>query len=411
MEHIEFTDLMELADMITERLDNPITIEDMNHHVVAYSTHGETTDPVRMETIMRRKVPEAVLVRFWKDGVIQSLMHSDEPVRIPAMKDVGLNDRVAISIRRGQEILGYIWVQEAVRPLTEHDFSILKWAARLAMPRMLHRKDRQTKNEEKRQQFFWEVLSGGTAERREIEKRAAQLQVYLPPVMEVLVFEFRSSGEVWHSLQKELDYLFSNLGDFFPVRYIPMWVFDENQFIILAGMNGDEEEKMHEASKTFVGQLHKRLNRRFGKESMIAGHGQPVRDVTKIAVSYQQGLEVIHLKKALPEELGEVQGYHELGMYRLFPEMKKWNEKMNYTNTKLERLLAYDRENQSNLVDTLEAFLATTGKINQTIQRLHIHPNTLSYRLKRITEVGGVDLNDPNDRVMLFLDLKMRKYK
>jgi DNA-binding PucR family transcriptional regulator len=144
---------------------------------------------------------------------------------------------------------------------------------------------------------------------------------------------------------------------------------------------------------------------------MIAGHGQPVRDVTKIAVSYQQGLEVIHLKKALPEELGEVQGYHELGMYRLFPEMKKWNEKMNYTNTKLERLLAYDRENQSNLVDTLEAFLATTGKINQTIQRLHIHPNTLSYRLKRITEVGGVDLNDPNDRVMLFLDLKMRKYK
>ncbi|MBN6186820.1 helix-turn-helix domain-containing protein [Aneurinibacillus sp. BA2021] len=406
----EFADLMELADMITERVENPITIEDMNHHVIAYSTHGDATDPVRMQTIIKRKVPDDVLIRFWKDGIIQALMHSDEPVRVPAVKEVGLNNRVAISIRRGQEVLGYIWVQEAVRPLNENDLTVLKKAARLALPRLLHRKDRHAKQEEKRDQFFWQLLSRGTNEAIDIEKTALQLRLEMPPVMVMLVLEANCSQEKWNNMRKELAYLLGNLGEFFPFRYLPLWTFDDRQLLVLAGLDEWEADRAEEASSAFIHQLRKRLTRRFGSEKIIAAYGEPVTNPSDIWLSYQQALEVMQIKKVLPHELKTVEGYHELGMYRLLPRLKQWNLQTKYHNRKLELLMAYDRENQGNLLETLEAFLDNTGKMNQTARELHIHPNTLAYRLKRICEVGNIDLNNPSDRVMLFLDLKLLKY-
>jgi DNA-binding PucR family transcriptional regulator len=406
----EFADLMELADMITERVGNPITIEDMNHHVVAYSTHGDSTDPVRIQTIMKRKVPDEVLVRFWKDGIIQALMHSDEPVRVPAVKEVGLNNRVAVSIRRGQEVFGYIWVQEAVRPLEEKDLEILKRAAKLALPRLLHRRDRHAKQEEKKTQFFWQLLSRSVSEPDEIEETMAQLRLRLPPVLVVLVWEIHCSNETWNEVQKELAYLLSNLGDVFPFRYLPLWTFDDRQLIVLAGMEEAEWEKASDASKMFIHQLRKRFTRRFGSENMRAAYGEPVMHPADVWLSYKQALDVMQIKKVFMNELRAVEGYHELGVYRLFPKLKQWNREMRYRNLKLERLLAYDRENQGNLIETLETFLDYAGKINQVAQKLHIHPNTLGYRLKRISEVGDIDLNDPNDRISLFLDLKLKKY-
>ncbi|MFT9849912.1 PucR family transcriptional regulator [Aneurinibacillus sp. REN35] len=406
----EFSDLMELADMITERVDNPITIEDLNHHVIAYSTHGDTTDPVRIQTIMKRKVPDEVLIRFWKDGIIQALMHSDEPVRVPAVKEVGLNNRVAVSIRRGQEVFGYIWVQEAVRPLSEEDLDVLKRAARLALPRLLHRKDRHAKQEEKRDQFFWQLLSRSTNEVLDIEKTALQLRLQMPPVMVMLVLEASCPQEMWNNMRKELAYLLGNLGEFFPFRYLPLWTFDDRQLLVLAGLDEWEREKAGEASRAFIHQLRKRLTRRFGSEKIVAAYGEPVTDPTEIWLSYQQALEVMQIKKVLPNELKTVEGYQELGIYRLFPKLKQWNRQAKYHNPKLALLISYDKENQGNLLETLEVFLDNTGKVNQTARTLHIHPNTLAYRLKRICEVGDIDLNNPSDRVMLFLDIKLLKY-
>lgn len=408
----EFTDLMELADMIADRLENPITIEDMNHHVVAYSMHDDTTDPVRIQTIMKRKVPEKVLVRFWKDGVIQALMHSDDPVCIPAARDVGLDSRVAISIRRGTEVFGYIWVQEANRKLENPDLAVLKQAARLALPRLLHRKNRYEKNEEKRKQLLWRLLSRGSeVDSRAIGKAARELGVSLPGVMEVLVLEAGCPEATWERMQKELAYLLEHLGDFFAFRQLPLWTFDGRQLIVLAGMNAGEEKRMHEASRLFLRELRTRLTRRFGQDQLASGYGNPVTEPGDVWRSYQQALDVIHLKKCFPSELANASGYSELGIYRLFPQMEKWNREEGYRNEKLERLAEYDRHNESNLVETLDVFLRSAGKANTAAHMLHIHPNTLAYRLKRISEVGSIDLHDPNDRVTLFLDLQVQKYQ
>ncbi|MFI0469132.1 PucR family transcriptional regulator [Saccharopolyspora sp. 5N102] len=58
-------------------------------------------------------------------------------------------------------------------------------------------------------------------------------------------------------------------------------------------------------------------------------------------------------------------------------------------------MAAYDVDHNSQLVDTLSAYLDAFGDVAKTAQAMHVHPNTLRYRLRRITEVSGLDLSNP----------------
>lgn len=69
-------------------------------------------------------------------------------------------------------------------------------------------------------------------------------------------------------------------------------------------------------------------------------------------------------------------------------------------------LLDYDRKNGSELVATLRAFLDCSGSWNKCASTLHIHVNTLRYRIRRIEELTGRDLGSLETRVDFFLALE-----
>ncbi|WP_182879191.1 PucR family transcriptional regulator [Microbispora sp. H10949] len=75
-----------------------------------------------------------------------------------------------------------------------------------------------------------------------------------------------------------------------------------------------------------------------------------------------------------------------------------------------ERLLGplfdYDRRHGAELVRTLGAFLDCTGSWNACAERLHVHVNTVRYRIRRVEELTGRDLSSMADRVDLFLALR-----
>jgi purine catabolism regulator len=59
------------------------------------------------------------------------------------------------------------------------------------------------------------------------------------------------------------------------------------------------------------------------------------------------------------------------------------------------------------LLLTLRAYLAGNGSPTEAADRLHLHRNTVLYRLGRIEEIAGVDLRDPEVRLSLHLALKI----
>ncbi|NUP63511.1 MAG: helix-turn-helix domain-containing protein, partial [Nonomuraea sp.] len=71
------------------------------------------------------------------------------------------------------------------------------------------------------------------------------------------------------------------------------------------------------------------------------------------------------------------------------------------------RLRAYDAEHSTALTQTLAAWLDTFGDVIAAAAAVHVHPNTFRYRLRRLAEVGGIDLADPEARFEAMLHLRL----
>ncbi|WP_084956809.1 PucR family transcriptional regulator [Thermoactinospora rubra] len=73
----------------------------------------------------------------------------------------------------------------------------------------------------------------------------------------------------------------------------------------------------------------------------------------------------------------------------------------------LDPLRSYDQVHRAELVRTLEAFLLCSGSWTKTAELLHVHVNTLRYRVQRIQDLTGRDLSRLEDRVDFFLALRL----
>ncbi|MEU4835280.1 PucR family transcriptional regulator ligand-binding domain-containing protein [Streptosporangium sp. NPDC023615] len=73
----------------------------------------------------------------------------------------------------------------------------------------------------------------------------------------------------------------------------------------------------------------------------------------------------------------------------------------------LDPLHDYDRAHRADLVGTLETFLRVSGSWTRCAEILHVHVNTLRYRVQRIEELTGRDLSGLEDRVDFFLALRL----
>ncbi len=76
---------------------------------------------------------------------------------------------------------------------------------------------------------------------------------------------------------------------------------------------------------------------------------------------------------------------------------------------RVSRLIEHDRAGGADLVHSLLAYLEAFGDARAAAERLHIHPNTLRYRVRRAIAVSGIDLSDPGERLFTQLQLLMEQ--
>ncbi|MCW2957395.1 MAG: hypothetical protein JWP18_198, partial [Solirubrobacterales bacterium] len=96
------------------------------------------------------------------------------------------------------------------------------------------------------------------------------------------------------------------------------------------------------------------------------------------------------------------------GAYRLLlPAMSEDPAELQrfYAET-LEPLVAYDEQYETDLVQTVEAFLDADGNVAGTAARLFTHRHTIRYRLERVRELSGLDVGSTDGREKLSLGLK-----
>ena len=101
--------------------------------------------------------------------------------------------------------------------------------------------------------------------------------------------------------------------------------------------------------------------------------------------------------------------YDNMGLYRLLAELRGRDELERFYQETLGELLRYDEAHDTELVHTLEIFFAENTNASQASRALYVHRNTLNYRLQRIVDIAGLDLNDAEARLALQLALKIHR--
>ncbi|TFV70129.1 GAF domain-containing protein [Blastococcus sp. CT_GayMR19] len=94
-----------------------------------------------------------------------------------------------------------------------------------------------------------------------------------------------------------------------------------------------------------------------------------------------------------------------IGAYRLLLQVKRPQELQSFAESMLGTVHVYDRKHQTQLGATLRAYMANRCNVSVTAKALHVHPNTVAYRLRRVEELLGIDLSDP--QAMLHLQLAL----
>lgn len=396
-----FGSLQDLVDKIKDVLNCPVTIEDGNHRLLAYSTHDDLTDSARIGTIIKRRVPEKVINRLWRDGIIPKLMQSEDPVYIPEIKDIGLGDRIAISIRNNNEILGYMWLVQESGKLSEDQEILLKKAVKAAKSEMLKNHTQKKKKDEDYQNFFWQLLTGHFRTHDDIAANYQKLSLLPPPQFAVLVFQFKE--EIAAKLEQNISYLLKTSQNI----VVPFYMIMGNELILIATPPRSTltETTLTEFIETFIYQM----KTRFTVDHIIGSSGTIYERLDKIETSYQEALKVLSLKQQLAEEIKDVIHFCELGIFRYLDVIIEKKQMDPYVHPAIDKLEQYDKVNKTNLLETLEIFISHDSNINEAAKKLHVHSNTLNYRVKRIAEIGDLDLKNTNAKMALYLDLLVKR--
>jgi hypothetical protein len=112
------------------------------------------------------------------------------------------------------------------------------------------------------------------------------------------------------------------------------------------------------------------------------------------------------LGTAVLQHKASVKSYDELGPYKYLMRMSLDADVRDTHRDAVSRLVAYDQERSSSLLETLEEFLGRRGNISATAEALHVHQNTLRQRLRRIMQLSGLDLRK-DDWLMVELAVKL----
>lgn len=179
----------------------------------------------------------------------------------------------------------------------------------------------------------------------------------------------------------------------------------EEQIIILlpAAVTGEKKNVQN-----LIRGLENNMKSYFPRLSICIGAGRVVNNASDYVLSYQQAIKTLSVS-ALLESQNQILFFDDLGSLAVLLEARNKKELLDFMEQKLRPLLAYDQNNFSTYIETLDAYL-NSNTIQKTAQELSLSVSGLKYRLNKIAELG-YNVHSAQERFDLQLALNIFKIR
>ncbi|MGV9937426.1 PucR family transcriptional regulator [Streptomyces olivaceoviridis] len=409
-------DYQELVDEISELLGVPATLENRDFELIAFGAYDSedeldptALDPVRTRSILTRR--STATVRAWFEGF--GITRATGPVRIPPSPEAGVyRGRICLPVRHRGVVLGYVWLLDSDPGPTDAQLaSALRVAGRIGA--LL------ADEAEAGAGLSRELRAVLTAERGwQRDMAVAELRTALGP---------RADGP--HTLVCVAPWPSADPDDAPAARTIPHatalctlpWGASGQSLALLVRLRTTESStpalaaasrllKEADGARGAAGGAARGAGARVaaavaagftagaGVTGCAAGVGEPRTGLTELGTVWQEASAAARAVLAEPR-FGPVAQWARIGAYRLL--------------TALPPEAAHDRvvgpllsPAHRELARTAEVYLDCAGQAGRTAAELGIHRQTLYYRLSRVEQLTGLDLDDGEDRLLLHMALK-----
>lgn len=404
------TELFALAETVAALTDGIVSIEDSTNRVLAYSRSDDEVDELRRRSILGWQGPAEYLDLLRQWGVLERLRAGDDVVHIDEHPQRGIRRRLAIGIRVDSQLLGSIWVQEGRHKLADKADTALIGAARAAALHLVRRRTGTTTDLQLEQNLLSRMLDGHIDPRTFADDIGADLTK--PAVVTAFTLNGRLPGtdggaeaeagsdrprfELRRSMMTGLISVHAAayrrralVTDGSPRFYMLLPGLPEHSAESIAlGLAGD-----------IVRAAHQRLNL-----DVRAAVGSAVGGLDSIAESRAEADCVLDILTSggdrnvatIADVRSEVLVRQTLSLLEKNPHLR---------DPRISCLVAYDAEHGTDLVPAVLSYLGAQGNVRAAARSLHIHTNTLRYRLRRANTISGIDLADPHQGLFSHLQL------
>ncbi|MFG2024131.1 PucR family transcriptional regulator [Streptomyces sp. NPDC048825] len=401
-------DLFSLAQTTAILTSGIVSIEDAANRVLAYSrtTDSDEADDLRRRSILGWQGPEAYLAKLREWGVFQHLHSSDEVIAIDSHAELGIRRRLAVAIRSGDRQLGTIWVQESSTPLSERSRQALLGAARVAALHLVRRRRELSDDVTLTRTLLAGLLDGSTGP----QPLATHLGFDPARPAAVLGFSYGTTeayedGDTVSAPELAHTEVTNLVSVHIAARHRSSLVtqVDSRIYVLLPQLprSIDTDTLRGWALEiTDAARRHLGLPLRGSVGCVVPGLGavpESRREADRI-LDAMVSAGVSAAVAALPDIQAEVLVSEMLTLLSAHPEIR---------DPRLTALVAHDSRHQGRLAETLLTYLNSFGDVRAAAAQLHVHPNTLRYRLRRAEELTGLDLSRPDQRLLAMLQLRL----
>ena len=402
------TQLMELAlsgagtaaivDRLAEITGHAVAWQDLDGAVEHASSAAQAP------AVLQALQADNAQVRRWAESV--TVLASDPPVHEFRLGDTGLNRLVSpVPVRDG--IGGLVSV---IAPETELDqvarLAVARAASASAIELDRERAVRRARDELEGE-FVESLLAGAYSSEEAVRERADRLGFDCDGGIAVLLarVDADADGATARSRHQMLV-----AGHGWIRRRAPgaLCTVRNGALAAVVPLGAETEEEGAAALRRLAADLRLECAGAVGSERVSVGMGRPKQGIAGVRMSYREAEQALAMGSRLFAG-ARVVGFGDLGLYRLLFALQGHPELREFFDDQVRALIDYDRRTGAGLMQTMEAFFRCHGSPTEMAQALHLHRNTVLYRLRRIEEIGHLRLDDPETRLNLHLCLRVRE--
>ena len=383
--------LQYMTDIAYEVFGNPVFVVDSSFKYLAISSSFSPNNTIFEEENSSGYIQEAGIRLIREANLDEKIRNSDTPYYFKnPLHDTGM--LIAPVKIHGIEV-GKVMLYESLKPITDIDTLLLSRLSRFISMELQKNSFFSQNRDVMFSYFLADLLDNPEINYPSVRDRLHTLGFDLKEdlyIMTIAASSYRETNAKLEVIVRELNSIL--VGSLYAIY--------ENTLVMLFSRPRESGLSSYELNA---------LENYLKNNTLTAGMSNFFTDLKTARRFYLQAKKSAEIGLRLREP-GPIHYYSDAYFYHIIEICEKEEDLQYFIHPAMMKLLYHDEERHSELLKTMYCFLQTPGNPARIAEALHIHKNTLLYRMNKIKSLTGCTLEDGDEIMSLGLSYKLLRY-